>query len=354
MSIIDRYLIKTVIFSTFLFLLIVLSLYGFIALADSFKYVGRGSFSTGDAFFYTVLTLPRRMYELFPFSVLLGAMMGLGTLNSNSELVAIRAAGVSMARIIFSTMKAALLLGLFMFLVGEYVVPATENMALNHFTSKTRGATSVVTKNAVWIRDKETFTKIHSISANNSLGKVSIFSFNDDHTLRVSTSAQNAQFIDDHWVLNQIKQTFIRDDKIIVNEIDKARWPTLLDLELVDVIVSKLEHLSAAGLFRYASYLDDNNLDSSQYWLIFWNKVISPFSIAAMLLLAVPFVFDSSRTSNAGNRLMLGVLIGVVFTITDKIAAQFGLVYHINPIISASAITLLTFIIASLLIKRMT
>ena len=89
MNILDRYLIKTVLTSTFLFLFIVLALYGFISLADALKWVGKGTFSISDAFYYTLLTLPRRIYELFPFSVLLGAMMGLGTLNSNSELVAI-------------------------------------------------------------------------------------------------------------------------------------------------------------------------------------------------------------------------------------------------------------------------
>ena len=353
MNILDRYLIKTVLIATLLFLLIILSLYGFIALADTFKYVGKGTFSTSDAFYYTLLTLPRRLYELFPFSVLLGAMMGLGTLNSHSELVAIRAAGVSIIRVIFSAMKAAFILAIIMFLIGEYLVPVSENSALNHWTVKTRGATSIVTKNAVWIRDKETYTKIHSITANNNLGKVSIFTFNDDKTLRVSTHAQSAYFDNQDWILKDIQQTFFTSERIVTNDIDQARWPTLLDLELVDVIVSKLEHLSAAGLYRYAKYLDDNSLDSGQYWLSFWNKIIAPFSIAAMMLIAVPFVFDSSRTSNAGNRLMLGVLIGVTFTIANKITAQFGLVYNFSPLFSATAVTLLTFVIASALIRRM-
>ena len=251
-------------------------------------------------------------------------------------------------------MKAAFILAVLMFAIGEYIVPLSENKALNHWTVKTHGATSVVTKNAVWVRDKDTFTKIHSISADNTLSNVNIFTFNEDKTLRVSTHAESAHFDDENWILKHIKQTFITDKEVIVNEINQARWPTLLDLELVDVIVSKLEHLSAAGLFRYANYLDDNSLDSKQYWLIFWNKIISPFSIAAMLLIAVPFVFDSSRTSNAGNRLMLGVLIGVVFTIANKITAQFGLVYNLSPFVSACAITLITLVIASLLIRRMT
>jgi len=352
MNILDRYIIKTVLFSTFMFLFIVLALYGFISLADSFKYVGRGSFSATDAFYYTALSLPRRLYELFPSSVLLGTMMGLGTLNSNSELVVIRAAGVSVSRIIFSAMKAAFFLALLMIAIGEYIVPLSQKTALNHYTTQVYGASSVITKDAVWVRDKDTFTKIHSIDTDNTLRNINIFTFNEDKTLKVSTHAASAHFDNKNWILKDIRQTFIADNKVIVNEIEQARWPTLLDLELVDVIVSKLEYLSVFGLYRYALYLDDNNLDSAQYWGVFWAKVISPFSIVAMLLLAVPFVFDSSRTSNAGSRLMVGVFIGICYTIANKITSQFGLVYNIPPFLSASLITLATIAIAALLIRR--
>lgn len=353
MNLLDRYIIKTVIYSTVLFLLIILSLYAFIVLADSFKYVGQGDFDLGDAFYYTFLSLPKRMYQLFPFSVLLGAMMGLGTLNSNNELVAIRAAGVSVFRIISSVMKAAFILALFIFVVGEYIVPITEKMAENHWSVKTKGPTSTVSEDAIWVRDNNTFTKIHSITSNNTLGHLTIFTFSEDKTLKSSTWADSAYYNGEDWILQGIKQTFITENKVVTHTMEKARWPTLLDLELVDVIISNLQSLSAAGLYRYSTYLDANNLDSNQYWLAFWNKMVQPFSIAAMLLLAVPFVFSSARTGNAGSRLMIGIFIGIAFTIANKITAQFGMVYDINPLLSASLITIITVFIASFMIRRM-
>ncbi len=354
MNLLDRYIIKTVIYSTVLFLLIMLSLYSFINLADSFKYIGRGDFEISDAFYYTFLLLPRQLYLLLPFSVLLGAMMGLGTLNSNNELVAIRAAGVSIARVIASVMKAAFILALFLFIVGEYIVPVTDKMAEKHWSLKIKGPTSTVSSNAIWVRDNNTYTKIHSITSDQTLGQLTIFNFDDNKTLKSSTRAKSAYYNGKDWILQDIKQTFITEDKVVTQSMAQARWPTLLDLELVDVIVSNLQTLSAMGLYRYSSYLDANNLDSNQYWLAFWNKLVQPFSIAAMLLLAVPFVFSSSRSGNAGSRLMIGIFIGIVFTIANQITAQFGLVYSINPLFSASLVTICTFIIASLLIRRIT
>lgn len=352
MYILDRYIIKTVCIYTFLFLFTILALYSFIALVDAFKHVGKASFATSDAFYYIILTLPIRIYELFPVSVLLGSMMGLGTMNSNNEIIAFRTAGVSVTRIIFSAMKAAFILALFMFAIGDYIVPETQKLALSYWTKKSDSAASAITDNAIWVRDKDTFIKIHSISTNKDLGKVSIFAFKDDKTLKSSTLAESAHFKNNNWILKDIKQTFFTESKVIVSEMDEALWPKLFDPEMLDVIVSKLEHLSTRDLYRYVSYLDDNNLDSNKYWLLFWNKIISPFSIAAMLLISIPFVFNNSRTSNAGNRLMAGVMIGVVFTISNKITAQFGLVSNFSPFLSASIITIATLIFASILIRR--
>jgi len=280
--------------------------------------------------------------------------MGLGALNSQNELVAIRAAGVSIAKVIFSVMKAAFILATFIFILGEYVIPFTEKSAESHWAEKVKGSISNVSQDAIWIRDGNTFTKIHGITSDKTLGNVSIFTFSDNKTLKVSTWASSAHYNGDNWILKNIKQSFITDNKVVSNQLEQARWPTLLDLELVDVIISSLENLSAAGLYRYSSYLDANNLESKQYWLAFWSKLVQPFSIAAMLLLAVPFVFSSARSGNAGNRLMTGVFIGIVFTIANKITGQFGLVYDINPLISASLVTLSTFAIATYLIRRMT
>lgn len=353
MNIFDRYIIKIILSSTALVMITMLSLYSFITLADIMGVIGRGNFTLYDAFYYTLLTMPRRLYDIFPFSVLIGTMLGLSGLNSSSELVVIRAAGVSISRIILSVMKAALLLATMMIALSEYIIPVTERIAQRHYTMATHDNVTVNVADEIWIRDGHVFTNVRSVLADKSLNDISIFDFNEDRTLNVSTSAKHAYFSNGEWILEDIEQTFFSNSELRQHKLDKARWPTLLDLELVDVIISELENLSAVGLYRYASYLDKNDLDSAQYWLAFWNKIIAPFSMAAMLLLAIPFVFDSIRSSNTGSRIMIGLFIGVTFTIANLIAAQFGLVYHIYPFVSASFMTISTFLIAIVMIRKM-
>jgi lipopolysaccharide export system permease protein len=153
-------------------------------------------------------------------------------------------------------------------------------------------------------------------------------------------------------VLKYIKQSFFTENKILSNKIKQARWPTLISLEVVDTIASSIENISVLGLYHYARFLDANHQDSRNYWLFFWTKIISPFSIAVMLFLSAPFVFDVSRTSNIGNRLMIGVAIGISFTMANKLSAQIGLIYNLSPLIAASFITLLSFFIAVIFIRR--
>ena len=82
-------------------------LFAFVALTSIFNLVEElrgdgGAYQFQEALWYVALTTPRRVYELLPFVVFLGSLIGLGTLASHSELVVLRAAGVSVQRIFVS------------------------------------------------------------------------------------------------------------------------------------------------------------------------------------------------------------------------------------------------------------
>ena len=186
----------------------------------------------------------------------------------------------------------------------------------------------------------------------NTLRDINIYSFNDDKTLNVHSHAQSAYFDDHNWILKNVTQVFFTSNKIVKNKIKLAKWPTLLNVKIIDTIHSELESLPALGLYRYAVFLDRNHSSSKKYWLLFWNKIFSPLSITAMILLAVPLAFNSSRTANQGIRIITSVAIGVSYTIINEIVGQFGLLYSIPPFISAGFVTISCLFIAFFLIKR--
>ena len=129
MKILDNYIAKTVISGAFMVLLVLGALTAFIDFVSEMDDVGKGQYGMLDAGLFVLLSLPKRLYELFPTAVLIGSLLSLGTLAGNSELTVMRAAGVSIMRIVLSVLRAGLILLIFVALIGEFVVPSSERQA---------------------------------------------------------------------------------------------------------------------------------------------------------------------------------------------------------------------------------
>ena len=110
MKLLDRYIGTLVIKGYVLVMLILLSIFSFLALMQQLKDVGEGSYTTVDALFYVALTMPQRILDLAPVTALIGSLVALGTLAKHSELIAIRAGGASITAIGKSILKPAVAL----------------------------------------------------------------------------------------------------------------------------------------------------------------------------------------------------------------------------------------------------
>ena len=113
------------------------------------------------------------------------------------------------------------------------------------------------------------------------------------------------------------------------------KWKTLLDLDMVKIVAVPPDLLSVWKLNGYIEYLKNNDLEYTKYELVYWTKMFAPFSILAMVLLAVPFVFVSTRHISIGKQILLGFLVGLAFYMISRLSGQVGLVYGVPPIISA-------------------
>jgi len=83
---------------------------------------------------------------------------------------------------------------------------------------------------------------------------------------------------------------------------------------LLSVFAVNPHALSLVDLFRYIRHLQRNQQATTHYQLVFWYKVLAPLTTAAMVLLAVPFVFRHGRHGGLGFRLFLAVVLGLIFT----------------------------------------
>ena len=105
MKLIDRYIGKTVLEFVLVSILALLGIEIIIALVDELGWIGDGSYSFDKALEYVLLTMPRKLYEQFPVIVLLGGLLGMGSLATHNELIAMQVATLSVSRIVRSVLQ---------------------------------------------------------------------------------------------------------------------------------------------------------------------------------------------------------------------------------------------------------
>lgn len=341
MGILDRYIARVVLGSTLVALLVVLTLDLFFSFIGEVGDIGRGRYGALDALAYIGLSIPRRVHELFPMAALLGSLMGLGALASNSELVAMRAAGFSVRRVIVSVLQVGVLMLAVTTLVGEFVAPEADRQgqALRELALYER--TTFQSRHGYWIRDENRFIHIRDMDDPLDLQGVHVYELNEHHRLDTATRIARARHQEGLWEMRQVEASRFEPDSVQASRASRAQWEHLMTPGILDVVVLEPESMSVRELRRYVAYLTANGLEADRHRLALWLRITAPLAGLVMLFLAVPFVFGSLRNVGAGQRLLVGVMAGIGFQLLVQILSHTGQVYGIPPAVSALAPILL-------------
>ena len=263
MKILDNYIAKTVISGAFMVLLVLGALTAFIDFVSEMDDVGKGQYGMLDAGLFVLLSLPKRLYELFPTAVLIGSLLSLGTLAGNSELTVMRAAGVSIMRIVLSVLRAGFILLIFVALIGEFVVPSSERQAQVLRAHGLQQTISLGGEGGFWAKDAQRFIYVKHVFPKMNLGDVNVYEFGEDNKLLKITQAESAKYLNDHWRLYKTHQTVFNHGQIETHNNESEIWPNLLNPDLFNVVNLKPDNMSAMNLYDYTAYLKNNELDAS-------------------------------------------------------------------------------------------
>lgn len=350
--ILDRYIGKSVILGCLLACFLLLSIFAFIDFVSQLKDVGRGDYGALQAVVYVVLGLPQRLYELSPSILLLGGILSLGALAANSELIVMRASGISIMRITRSVLQTGLLIAVSVAVLGEYVVPSTTSTAKAYRAEAIEKKLIVGGQNNVWLRDGNRYINVKQILPDNELRRIYLYELNEQRQLISIIYADVAKFQNEEWILNNVKRSDVSEAGVKTSFEKQMRLKRLVILELFSVIELTSKDMSAKDLLSYSQYLEDNHLDNSEYLLEFWIKILTPLTCLAMLLIAMPVVFSTTpRSGGVGYRIILAILIGIVYFVVNRAINHLGLAMNVMPVLSASMPLLLLVIVSFYFMK---
>ncbi len=351
MRLLDRYIANAIAGGVMTTLFVLLSLFAFFGFVEEMGEVGRGRYGVWEAGQYVFISLVPIAYQLFPIAALIGCIMGLGALAGNGELTAIRAAGVSLNRLLWSVTKVGLLMMLLALLLGETVAPHAEEYAQKLRSEAISGDIKLQGEQGMWVKDNHQFIHIQDLISTQQLANLTIYQLSDNSQLMQVSRIAQAEYRADHWVLHSVAVTDLVTG--IIQTHATLDWLSTLDPEMLEVVQLDPDAQSIWGLYQYVHYLQDNGLASGRYEMALWSKLMTPLVTLVMMLLAVPFVMGSLRSVGIGQRILVGTLIGLGFHLLNQMSNYVGLVFGFNAMMSALAPTVIVSVMALLLIRRL-
>jgi len=336
--------------------IVILFLFGlqmFIEFMQEFRHIGTGNYGLLQMFTCVLLLLPYDIYQFFPMAGLLGCTLGMGLLASHSELIAMRAAGLSLLDITAAVTKAAICLVIVMFLIGEGIAPMAQKSAMHKKAMAMSDGQTIVTTEGIWARSQNSFLHIDVITGDKELQGITRYEFDENKKIKTISYAQKGSYKDGAWMFNGIIQTIFTDSNRITNaSMSEQVWPLTLSRKLIETVHIHPDQESIAKLYSYIKHRKQIGLSTSEYEFIFWQRIFAPISALIMILLAIPFVFGPLRSATMGLRMLAGIVLGFVFHIFSQFVGPMSSVYQIPPVLAAMLPMLLFAIVGGVLLTR--
>lgn len=351
-SIFARYIASQLMIGFLIATAVLLPLFSFFDLLDQLDDAGKGTYRVQDAFLYTAMLLPRRFIQITPFIALLGTVATLGKLAVNSELIAMRVAGVSPTQISLVPLSIALLLLVFVAMLDQFVAPQLQQKAIS-FRAIALGKTAELGWNlGIWSRNERNILRIGEMQHAKRAMDIEILHFDKNNQLVAHLHAEFADIINDvNWKLNNVTVRTFTEQDIYATSADTVNWHSFLSPEDIATLTKSPESLSPIELYRHIAFLRTTGQEADSYALALWRKAGSAVMTIAMVLLAIPFIFGSIR-SGLGNKLVFAAITGIIVYLFDQIIANAGLLLHLNPAFVALCPGLILILLATLWLRR--
>ena len=342
MKTLRRYLASEIIAATALVVVALLMLLAFFDLVEEMKDLGRGGYRMKHIALHVLLSVPTHMYEVFPIAALIGTLFALAQLVASTEYTVIRTSGVSLFRLNGALVGVGLIFAVITFAFGEFIGPPAEQFAQRMRSLAIAGIVAQEFRSGLWIKDGRNFVNVGEVTPESQLKRIRVYEFDEDYRLRTLSLAERGHYLKDKtWALTDVVRTSFEGPRTLVRRIPELEWNSVLEPQLLSMLLVKPDRMSAWRLYSYSQHLKENRQKALRYEIAFWMKVMYPLAVLVMMVLAVPFSYFQKRQGGVGARIFTGIMLGLAFYTMNRLFGALGLLYDWPAIFAAVSPTLI-------------
>lgn len=287
---------------------------------------------------YVGLRLPDLFARFAPFCALIGALIALAELNQHSEIIVMKAGGLSPHRILLPfTITATVLAGLH-FWVSEWIAtPARAQLAYWQSYDYARDLPPPpYILHAIWLAEGNDLVHIGTISRSGSrvvLDDVIIYARDTDGMMKQVTRAAFAWYDRGHWRLFEIRRFDVAT--LSLDSADEAPWSLTVSPERFFNLNLVPEETSLLALARAITALEHEGVPTGPMRAAFYHKLAAPLSILLMPLMAAIAGFGLHRRGRLLARMAIGLALGFSYFVIDNFMLAMGKFGVVAPALAA-------------------
>lgn len=359
----EAYLARSVIVAILSAMLLLTALLGF---SELLSQMGRLSdtYPLSKALIFALLKMPAYAYDVFPMALLIGVLAGLGQLAAQGELTIIRASGWSPMRLLGALAKGLFVLWLVMLFVGEGVAPWAEKTAMQLRLNNGAQHLSLAGDAGFWMKEGQRYIAADSVVSAELLLGVDIYQLDKDGAIKQIWQAERAEYhAGQGWTLLNVREQWLstglvagafpfvglqwQEEKIASQPVRLPFEPQALALMSQDK-----KNWSWRELRSQIATMSENGMQTQTLELALWRKLAHPVSLFAMLALAIPLLLRAGRSASMGGRVLLGIIIGLVFFLLNRVVGDMASLAEFPPFFSAFALPTLVLFVSLLWLQR--
>ncbi len=305
---------------------------------------------------YTLFTLPGQLVSLAPVIALLGSIVALANLDRYNELTIVSCAGFSLAKLLGALALPTMLLMGGLWICMEYVTPQLQQSAEQERQQLRDGGKGWLPGGGVWSTDGRRYIQLLKMSIDHVPGDVSLFEFDDSGQLIRALRANTATVSKERkWLFKDVIEKKLVDGQLQTRTYPELEIANLWSSDELPTLALQSDSMNLSVLYSFSQYLAKNGQPTGKYLSAFWQKLLMPLTVCAMVLLATPISASvtAGRDRSYGVNIGIGAVLGILFYLGTQIIFALGQLLQWSIPLVALLPTLIILASALFLLRRM-
>ncbi len=339
MSILSRYILKEFIRCFVLCLIAFITIYLIVDFFERMEKFIRYEAAAGAVAQYFLCKLPMIIYQVGPVAMVIGALLAIGLLARNNEIVAMMAGGVSLYQVVAPIILAAVACSAGTWVLSEYIMPYTNWKLeyINQVKLKKKTVKRMLVKNNIMYRSGNAIYSIRLFDPRSQVMKgVTFFYFSPDFHLIRRMDAVEGAWDGRGWVFRGVtERRFGPGGEVEVSGADEQTISIPEGPASFLEVERETEEMSYADLRQYTQKIRDEGYDPTPYLVDLHAKIAFPVLNFFTVFIGIGFALRTVRSGGIAAGIALSITAGFVYWIIYGMGLSLGHSGALPPLVAA-------------------